>query len=78
MREARSFISSCSSASVHSLPCGPRIVEKKESGFPTPSSFKSAGAGEYTGGGGGDQSGREEFLKAGAAAVGDTGGGVGV
>ena len=30
----RSFISSCSSASVHSLPCGPRIAEEKESGFP--------------------------------------------
>jgi hypothetical protein len=25
----RSFISSCSSASVHSLPCGPRIAEEK-------------------------------------------------
>ena len=46
----RSFISSCSSASVHSLPCGPRIAEEKESGCPAPSRFKSAGAGEYTGG----------------------------
>ena len=46
----RSFISSCSSASVHSLPCGPRMAEVKESGFPAPSRFKSAGAGEYTGG----------------------------
>ncbi len=44
----KSFISSCSSASVHSLPCGPRIAEEKESGFPAPSRFKSAGAGEYT------------------------------
>jgi hypothetical protein len=63
-----SFISSCSSASVHSLPCGPRMAEEKESGFPTPSRFKSAGAGEYTGNSGGGQSGREEGLKAGAAA----------
>ena len=46
----RSVISSCSSASVHSLPCGPRIAEEKESGGPAPSRFKSAGAGEYTGG----------------------------
>ncbi len=46
----RSFISSCSSASVHSLPCSPRIAEEKESGFPAPSRFKSAGVGEYTGG----------------------------
>jgi hypothetical protein len=44
----RSFISSCSSASVHSLPCGPRIAEEKESGCPAPSRFTSAGAGEYT------------------------------
>jgi hypothetical protein len=35
--------------SVHALPCGPRIAEEKESGFPVPSRFKSAGAGEYTG-----------------------------
>ncbi len=49
LRVTRSFISSCSSASVHSLPCGPRIAVEKESGFPTPSRFKSAGAGEYTG-----------------------------
>ncbi len=48
MRVTRSFISSCSSASVHSLPCGPRMAEEKESGFPAPSRFKSAGAGEYT------------------------------
>ncbi len=41
------LISSCSSASVHSLPCGPRIAVEKESGFPAPSRFKSA---EYTGG----------------------------
>ncbi len=46
----RSFISYCSSASVHSLPCGPRIAEEKESGCPALSRFKSAGAGEYTGG----------------------------
>ncbi len=46
----RSLTSSCSSASVHSLPCGPRIAEEKESGYPAPSRFKSAGAGEYTGG----------------------------
>jgi hypothetical protein len=45
----RSFISSCSSTSVYSLPCGPRIAVEKESGFPAPSRFKSAGAGEYTG-----------------------------
>jgi hypothetical protein len=32
------------------LPCGPRIAEEKESGFPAPSRFKSAGAGENTGG----------------------------
>ncbi len=44
----RSFISSCSSASVHFLPCGPRIAVEKESGFPAPSRFKSAGAGDYT------------------------------
>ena len=31
LRVTRSFISSCSSASVHSLPCGPRIAEEKES-----------------------------------------------
>jgi hypothetical protein len=43
-------MSSCSSASVHSLPCGPRIAKEKESGFSAPSRFKSAGAGEYTGG----------------------------
>jgi hypothetical protein len=41
----RSFLSSCSSASVHSLPCGPRMAEEKESGFPAPLRFKSAGAG---------------------------------
>ncbi len=46
----RSYISSCSSASVHSLPCGPRIAEEKESDFPAASKVKSAGAGEYTGG----------------------------
>ena len=50
LRVTRSFISSCSSASVHSLPCGPRIAEEKERGCPAPSRFKSAGAGEYTGG----------------------------
>ncbi len=33
-----------------SLPCGPRIAEEKESGFPALSRFKSAEAGEYTGG----------------------------
>jgi hypothetical protein len=49
-RVTRSFISSCSSASVHFLPCGPQIAEEKESGFPAPSMFKSAGAGDYTGG----------------------------
>ncbi len=42
---------------------------EKESGFAAPSRFKSAGAGEYTGGGGGGRSGREEGLKAGAAAA---------
>jgi hypothetical protein len=50
LRVTKCFISSCSSASVHSLPCGPRIAEEKESGFPAPSRLKSAGAGEYTGG----------------------------
>ncbi len=48
LRVNRSFISSCSSTSVHSLPCGPRIAEERESGFPAPSRFRSAGAGEYT------------------------------
>ncbi len=34
-----------------SLPCGLRIAEEKEeSGFPALSRFKSAEAGEYTGG----------------------------
>ncbi len=32
------------------LPCGPLIAEEKESDFPAPSRFKSAGTGEYTGG----------------------------
>ncbi len=32
-----------------SLPCGPRIAEEKESGFPALSRFKSVEAGEYTG-----------------------------
>jgi hypothetical protein len=50
LRVIRSFISSCSSASVHSLPCGPRMAEEKESGYPAPSRFKSAWAGECTGG----------------------------
>ncbi len=36
-----------------SLPCGPRIVEEKESGFPALSRLKSAEAGESTGGAGG-------------------------
>jgi hypothetical protein len=40
----------CSSPSVHSLPSGPRVAEEKESGFPVSLRFKSAGAGEYTGG----------------------------
>jgi hypothetical protein len=63
----RSFISSCSSANVHSLSCGPRIAEEKESDYPAPSRFKSAKAGEYRGGGGGGRSGREEKLQARAA-----------
>jgi hypothetical protein len=50
LRVTSSFISSCSSASVHSLACGPRIAEKKESGCPAPSRFTSAGAGETPGG----------------------------
>ncbi len=33
-----------------SSPCGPRIAEEEESGFPVLSRFKSAEAGEYTGG----------------------------
>ncbi len=45
------------------------MAEEKESGCPAPSRFKSAGAGEYTGGDGGGRSGREESLKAGAAAA---------
>ncbi len=48
-RVTRIFISSCSSASVPSLPCGPRIEEEKESAFHAPSRFKSAGAGDYIG-----------------------------
>jgi hypothetical protein len=45
------------------------MAEEKESEGPAPSRFKSAGAGVQRGGGGGDRSGREEGLKAGAAAA---------
>ncbi len=48
LRVTKSFSSSCSSASIHSLQCGPRIAEEnKESDLPAPSRL---GAGEYTGG----------------------------
>jgi hypothetical protein len=46
LRVTRSFISSSSSASIHSLPCGPRMTEEKDNGWAAPSRFKSAGARE--------------------------------
>jgi hypothetical protein len=64
-----SFISSYSSASVHSLPCGPRMAEEKESGFPAPSRFKSAVREVHRGEGGGGRGRGEERLQAGAAAA---------
>jgi hypothetical protein len=45
LRVIRSLTSSCSSASVHSLPGWPRVTEEKVRGWPAPSRFKSDGAG---------------------------------
>ncbi len=67
LRVTRSFINSCSSASVYSLPCRPRIAEDNE--FFAPSRLKSAGAGDYTGGEVVGAEAEERSLKAGAAAA---------
>ena len=49
LRVIRSLMSSCSSASAHSLPCWPRVAEEKLRGWPAPSRFKSDGSGEGRG-----------------------------
>jgi hypothetical protein len=49
LRVIRSLMSSCSSASAHSLPCWPRVAEEKVRGWPAPSRFKSDGSGEGRG-----------------------------